>query len=72
MNMLNRLTYLFVLFALVLTSCSKSDEDDQQPTPDVQPAKGATLQVMVAFAPGQLGDQGFADNVMKSVVLMQQ
>ena len=72
MNMLNRLTYLFILFALVLTSCSKSDEDDQQPTPDVQPAKGATLQVMVAFAPGQLGDQGFADNVMKSVVLMQQ
>lgn len=76
--MLNRLFYLFISFALVLTSCSKDDEGEQQPapaplpTPDTLTVEGAKLQVMVVFAPGQLGDQGYADNVMDSIVQMQQ
>jgi len=76
--MLNRLFYLFISFALVLTSCSKDDEGGQQPapvpvpTPDTLTVEGAKLQVMVVFAPGQLGDQGYADNVMDSIVQMQQ
>lgn len=77
--MLNRLLYLFILLvAFALTSCSKDDEGGQQPapvpvpTPDTLTVEGAKLQVMVVFAPGQLGDQGYADNLMEGVVQMQQ
>ena len=73
---MNRLIHLFILFVLVLTSCSKSDDGNQQPapvpTPDTLAVEGAMIQVMVVFAPGQLSDLSYADEVMESVVLMQQ
>jgi hypothetical protein len=74
--MLNRLIYIAILLALTLTSCSKGDDDERQTppvtTPDTLAAKGAKLQIMVVFAPGQLGDLGYADEVMEGIVQMQQ
>ena len=57
---------LLLMAALVcglslLTSC-KSDDDKSTPAP---PA--ARVQVTTVFAPGQLGDMGYADRVMKGV-----
>ena len=58
-----------VLLLLVggLTSCSKDDDDNKEP--DVVTATSATKQVMVVFAPGQLGDKGYADRVMDGIIL---
>ena len=54
---------LITLLAAVLFVGCKSD-DNEEPTP-VQ-AK-SRVQVMTVFAPGQLGDMGYADRVMKGV-----
>lgn len=43
------------------TSCSSDDD------PAASAPKGAPLQVMVVFSPGQLGDRGYADNVMTGI-----
>lgn len=51
----------FVL--LLLFACSK--EDELVCLPDE--AAGAKYQIMVVFAPGQLGDRGYADNVFNGV-----
>lgn len=57
--------WLLLLFMLVLTACSSSDNDDPQPVP--QPSTGANNQLLVIFPVDQLGDQGYADEVMKGV-----
>ena len=50
--------------ALLLTaSCSKDDDEPQQVNPPA--AAGARLQVMMVFAPGQLGDNGYADGLLE-------
>lgn len=50
--------------ALLLTaSCSKDDDEPQQVNPPA--AAGARLQVMMVFAPGQLGDGGYADGLLE-------
>ena len=50
--------------ALLLTaSCSKDDDEPQQVNPPA--AAGARLQVMMVFAPGQLGDGGYADGLLQ-------
>lgn len=54
--------FLSLLLALgMMASCSSSDDEPEV----VQPA--ARVQMMTVFAPGQLGDQGYADRVMKGV-----
>lgn len=65
---------VIMLFAVcTLAGCSDDDEptpDTQHPTPDTQhptPKQGAPIQITVMFAPGQLGDRGYADNVMEGV-----
>ena len=50
-----------LLAAVLLTGC-KSDDND--PTPAQATPR---VQVMTVFAPGQLGDRGYADRVMKGV-----
>ena len=50
---------LVLLSVLFLAGCKK------EPLPE--PEKGAPVEIMVVFAPGQLGDQGYADSVMEGV-----
>lgn len=50
-----------LLAAVLLTGC-KSDDNDPAPAQAT-----SRMQVMTVFAPGQLGDRGYADRVMKGV-----
>jgi len=65
--MWNKRFFMPVLFlgltALFFTACS---EDEEEPQPE-QAETGAPYQIMVVFAPEQLGDRGYADNVMSGV-----
>ena len=54
---------LIPLLLLLTTACSKND-DEPLPTTDEKPSQ---YEVMVVFAPGQLGDNGYADNVMQGI-----
>ncbi|MCR5199307.1 MAG: hypothetical protein K6D55_11085 [Prevotella sp.] len=54
---------LIVLLALWLGGCSDHDEHSESE----KQAQPATKQVMVFFAPGQLGDNGYADKVFSGV-----
>ena len=54
--------YLVTLLAALLFTGCKSDDDKSTPAP---PAP--RVQVTTVFAPGQLGDMGYADRVMKGV-----
>lgn len=54
---------LIVLLALWLGGCSDHDEHNESE----KQAQPATKQVMVIFAPGQLGDNGYADKVFSGV-----
>lgn len=64
---------LFVLVGLacILGLASCSDDSDDAEVPVVVQPTGATAQVMVVFAPGQLGDNGYADRVMNSIQAME-
>ena len=53
--------FVTLLAAVLFTGC-KSDDDKSAPAP---PA--SRVQVTTVFAPGQLGDMGYADRVMKGV-----
>ena len=58
--------FFWLLFAAaIVTGCNKDDDDNA--TPGGNTATGATMAVAVVFAPGQLGDMGFADNVLEGV-----
>ena len=58
------LMMLLTAAVLLLTaSCSKDDDEPQPVNPPV--AAGARLQVMMVFAPGQLGDGGYADGLLE-------
>ena len=59
--MTRRYLPLVLLSVLFLAGCKK------EPVPEPEPEKGAPIEIMVVFAPGQLGDQGFADSVMEGV-----
>ena len=63
--MKSKIFFLMLLVASVATGCSKDDDDNG--TPAQETATGATMSVTVVFAPGQLGDMGFADNVLEGV-----
>lgn len=58
--MTRRFLPLVLLSVLILAGCKK-----EPPIPE--PEKGAPIEIMVVFAPGQLGDQGYADSVMEGV-----
>lgn len=63
--MKSKFFFLMLLVAAIVTGCSKDDDDKGTP---VQPTvTGATMSVTVVFAPGQLGDMGFADNMLEGV-----
>lgn len=63
--MKSKIFFLMLLVASIATGCSKDDDDNG--TPGQETATGATMSVTVVFAPGQLGDMGFADNVLEGV-----
>lgn len=56
------------MLLLAFAACHK-DDDTEAPQP-VQP-KAARVEMMTIFAPGQLGDRGYADRVMKGVILLE-
>lgn len=56
----------FFVGLLVLAGCRKDPEPD--PTPETE--TGATTDIMIVFAPGQLGDRGYADSVMDGLALL--
>lgn len=53
---------LLLLMTIVVVACNK-DADEPQPVSE----QGAPIQITVVFAPGQLGDKGYADRVMEGV-----
>ena len=61
---------LLMAAVLMLTAACSKDDDDEQP---VKPpsAAGARLQVMMVFAPGQLGDDGYADGALMGASAME-
>lgn len=67
MIMMNRHLIPFMLFVLLLCfACSQEDEQVPQPATQTE----ARYEVMVVFAPGQLGDKGYADDVMEAINLL--
>ena len=63
--MKSKFFFLMLLVTAIATGCSKDNDDSEVPSPKT--ATGATMSVAVMFAPGQLGDMGFADNVLEGV-----
>lgn len=61
----------FLFFAILLTSCNRN-EIIQPQFRETGSNTGAPLQIMVVFAPGQLGDRGYADQVMKGIDQLKQ
>lgn len=58
------------LTVLLVIACSKEDGGELQPSdnePQPVAKQGAPFQIVVLFAPGQLGDKGYADNVMEGL-----
>jgi len=53
------------LFASFVLSCTPDNVEEALPTEPVE--KGAPFQMTVVFSPGQLGDKGYADNVMMGI-----
>lgn len=60
---------LTLLAACWLGSCSKDDDEEPAPAPVVK--HGATMQIMIVFSPGQLGDDGYADRVFGGIKLIE-
>ena len=60
--MIRRLLPLLLLPVLLLSGCKKEPVDPEPETDD-----GAPIEIMVVFAPGQLGDRGYADDVMDGI-----
>ena len=58
---------LIVLSILMLCSACHRDDEDLQPATE---EKNPLCQVMVVFPIGQLGDRGYADNLMEGVNLL--
>lgn len=59
---------LFMMTLLTLLACSNDKEDLVVDKPE---QTGAPLQIVITFAPGQLGDKGYADNVMNAIGLLE-
>lgn len=64
--------WLFMLITALLftASCSSSDDasdDVLPPSPPPVETKGDSVQIMVVFTPGQLGDNGYADDVIQGL-----
>lgn len=57
-----------LLIPIVLLLCLACNKEDDLPEPVAK--KKPLYEVMVVFAPGQLGDRGYADNVMEGVNLL--
>jgi hypothetical protein len=54
--------YIAAMLILALSCGRKAEQPEEQPATEQK--AGATTQVMVLFAPGQLGDNGYSDAVM--------
>ncbi|MBQ8466230.1 MAG: hypothetical protein IJ546_00875 [Prevotella sp.] len=57
------ISMMLLLAATILSGCSSDGDDPPQPAQET----GAPLQVMVVFAPGELGDGGYADDVLEGL-----
>ena len=54
-----------LLVAAIVMGCSKDDDDNKSPIEEMQP--DATKSITAVFAPGQLGDMGYADNLLEGI-----
>ena len=57
--MIKRIWICLIVSVLALAGCNKLGKDS-----------GATMDIMIVFAPGQLGDRGYADSVMEGLALL--
>ena len=57
---IKRIWVLPVFLLMLFVGCKEKEE----------PETGATMDIMVVFAPGQLGDRGYADSVMGGLALL--
>lgn len=66
---MNRQSFiLLTIFALLTAACHKDDDPDDAPDSETETtAPQSSADIMVVFAPGQLGDLGYADNIMGSI-----
>ena len=59
---------IYIVATLILAlSCSKKTLQPESPVDPPVQETGATTQVLALFAPGQLGDNGYADSVMSGL-----
>lgn len=64
----NYILIAILAMMILFPACHKDDEE----SPDVQePSQEARTQIMTVFAPGQLGDLGYADRILKGVNALQ-
>ncbi len=61
-----------VLLSAVLLAASCSKDDDNVSSVDPAESREAPVQVMMVFAPGQLGDKGYADAMLHQLELFNQ
>ena len=66
-NRILRTLATLLSLSLTLASCQNDEEGQAELLPE-----GNELQVMAVFAPGQLGDYGFADNVLNGLIQLKQ
>ena len=66
-NSILRTLATLLSLSLTLASCQNDEEGQAELLPE-----GNELQVMAVFAPGQLGDYGFADNVLNGLIQLKQ
>lgn len=65
--MSNKILSLLLLAMLVMTACSKDDDNNTGSTPAPASEQGAPVQMLVVFDCNQLGDKGYADDVMTGI-----
>ena len=68
---MNRYLTLILSVLLLMAACRKDDDGGDEPSP-VTPESDTTVgegkfEVMIVFAPGQLGDRGYADDIMSGI-----
>ena len=72
---MKRTPLIYSLLALLtitcLVACNKDDDEPQSAPEPVSEFQGAPMNVLVVFAPGQLGDEGYADKVFNGIQMLE-
>lgn len=66
--MTDKILTILLILAMTLAACHKDDDNEDDDSNIAPPQHSMSkVQIMTVFAPGQLGDQGYADLVMKGI-----